>query len=108
MVRTLLTNGRIYSPWIRDARALLISGSEVVWLGDADSAAAMPADRTVDLAGALVIPAFVDAHFHTTDTGLSLTGLDLGPAGSLAEALRAVERAARSSGGRPLLGAGWD
>jgi predicted amidohydrolase YtcJ len=105
-MRTLLTNGRIYSPWARDASAMLISDSEVAWLGDAASAPA--ADVSVDLDGALVIPAFVDAHFHTTDTGLSLSGLELGTAGSLAEALRAVERSARSSGGRPLLGSGWD
>ncbi|HEX8304277.1 MAG TPA: amidohydrolase family protein [Jatrophihabitans sp.] len=104
----MLTNGRIYSPWTPNASALLIAGGEVAWLGDDVSAAAMPADRTVDLDGALVIPAFVDAHFHTTDTGLSLTGLELGTAGSLAEALRAVERAARAGGGRPLLGGGWD
>lgn len=101
-------NGRVYSPGTRDASALLISGAEVAWLGDDASAATMSADRIVDLDGALVIPAFVDAHFHTTDTGLSLSGLELGSAGSLAEALRAVERAARSSGGRPLLGSGWD
>ena len=108
LVRTLLVNGRVYSPSIRDATALLISDAEVAWLGDDASAAAMGADRTVDLGGALVIPAFVDAHFHTTDTGLSLTGLELGSAGSLAEALAAVERAARSQRGRPLLGGGWD
>jgi predicted amidohydrolase YtcJ len=107
-VRTLLTNGRIHSPRTGNATAMLISGAEVAWLGDGAAAATMSADRTVDLDGALVIPAFVDAHFHTTDTGLVLTGLELGSAGSLAEALRAVERAARSSGGRPLLGAGWD
>jgi hypothetical protein len=107
-VRTLLFNGRIYSPWARDASALLISGSEVAWLGDDVSAATMSAETTVDLDGALVIPAFVDAHFHTTDTGLALSGLELRSAGSLAQALRTVERAARSSGGRPLLGSGWD
>lgn len=108
MVRTLLMNGRIYSPWTRDASALLISDGEVAWLGDDASARTMSAERTVDLDGALVIPAFVDAHVHVTDTGLSLSGLDLAAAGSLAEALRAVERAARSIGGRPLIGSGWD
>lgn len=107
-VRTLLTNGRIYSPWARDASALLISGAEVGWLGDDASAATMSAERTIDLDGALVMPAFVDAHFHTTDTGLSLSGLALGSAGSLGQALRAVESRARTSGGRPLLGSGWD
>jgi predicted amidohydrolase YtcJ len=108
MVRTLLINGRIYNPGARDASAMLVTDSEVAWIGDQASAASMTADHTVDLDGALVIPAFVDAHFHTTDTGLSLSGLELGAAGSLAEALRAVERAARASGGRPLLGSGWD
>lgn len=107
-MRTLLFNGRIYSPWARDASALLISDSEVAWLGDDVSAATMSAETTVDLDGALVIPAFVDAHFHATDTGLALSGLELRSAGSLAEALRLVERVARSSGGRPLLGSGWD
>ena len=108
MVRILLINGRIHSSWARNASALLISDAEVAWLGDDASASTMAADRVVDLDGALVIPAFVDAHFHTTDTGLSLSGLELGSAGSLAEALGAVERVARSSGGRPLLGSGWD
>ncbi|HST48907.1 MAG TPA: amidohydrolase family protein [Jatrophihabitans sp.] len=107
-MRTLLINGRIYSPWARDASAMLVTDSEVAWLGEDASATTMSADRTVDLDGALVIPAFVDSHFHTTDTGLSLSGLELGTAGTLAEALRAVERAARASGGRPLLGSGWD
>jgi len=104
----MLTHGRIYSPWAPNASALLIADAEVAWMGDDATAATMSAEVTVDLAGALVIPAFVDAHFHTTDTGLSLTGLDLGSAASLADALRAVERAARASGGRPLLGGGWD
>jgi predicted amidohydrolase YtcJ len=108
VVRTLLINGRIYSPWTQDASALLVSGDEVAWLGNDASARTMSAERTVDLDGALVIPAFVDAHVHLTDTGRSLSGLDLAGAGSLAEALQAVERAARSTGGRPLLGSGWD
>jgi len=107
-VRTLLTNGRIYSPWARNATALLLDGTDIAWLGDAESAATMTADRTVDLAGALVLPAFVDAHFHATATGLALSGLDLWPAGSLAAALGLIEQHARSGRGRPLLGSGWD
>ena len=34
-------------------------------------------DEVIELDGALVTPAFVDAHVHTTSTGLLLTGLDL-------------------------------
>ena len=107
-MRTLLTNGRIYSPWARDASALLVDGGEIAWLGDDASATTMAADRVIDLDGALVTPAFVDAHFHTTDTALSLAGPDLGAAASLAEALALVEQHARKAGGRPLLGGGWD
>ena len=62
----------------------------------------------VELGGALLAPAFVDAHVHSTSTGLALLGLDLTGAASLAEALSTVEQAARSAGGRPLLGHGWD
>lgn len=107
-VVTLLTNGRIYSSWARDATAMLVEGDAIGWLGDDATAATMTADRTVDLAGALVVPAFVDAHFHTTATGLALGGLDLAGSPTLADALHQVERHSRSNGGRPLLGSGWD
>lgn len=107
-MRTLLTNGRIYSPWASNAGAMLIDGTDIAWVGDAEAASAMTADHTVDLAGALVVPAFVDAHFHATATGLALSGLDLWPTGSLAAALSLVEQHARAARGRPLLGSGWD
>jgi predicted amidohydrolase YtcJ len=108
IVATLLRNGRIYTAWARQASAMLVEDGLVAWIGDDASAAAMSAERVVDLAGALVVPGFVDAHVHTTDTGLALTGLDLAGAGSLSEALTVVERHARRTGGRPLIGSGWD
>lgn len=104
----LLINGRIYSPFARDASALLVDNGLIGWIGDDASASSFTADEIIDLGGALVVPGFVDAHFHTTDTGLALTGLDLGSAGSLAEALSQLERFARAAGGRPVLGSGWD
>lgn len=107
-VATLLTNGRIYTAWAPQATAMVVENATVTWLGDAESAAGQPADRVIDLAGALVVPGFVDAHLHTTDTGLALTGLDLAGAASLAEALALVEQHARRNGGRPLIGSGWD
>ena len=84
----------------------LAADGVIAWVGD--SAAAGPAEETVELGGALVTPAFVDAHVHATSTGLALLGLDLTATDSLAAALEQVERAARASGGRPLLGHGWD
>jgi predicted amidohydrolase YtcJ len=103
-VTTLYRNGRVYAPG--GPTALLVDGNEIGWIGD--GAAAGPADRTVDLGGALVTPAFVDAHVHATATGLAILGLDLTAAASLGETLDLVERAARAAGGRPLLGHGWD
>jgi hypothetical protein len=107
-VRTLYRNGRIYTPAVREATALLVTGDLVTWIGTDDGAAAQPADRVVDLDSALVTPAFVDAHVHCTATGLALSGLDLRGATTLGEALGLVERAARAGRGRPVLGGGWD
>ncbi len=101
-------NGRVYSPVHAAATAFVVDAGTVTWVGDADGAAGPAGVRVVDLGGALVTPAFVDAHVHATATGLGLTGLDLRPARSLAEALAAVERAARVARGRPILGGGWD
>jgi predicted amidohydrolase YtcJ len=104
MPTTLFRNARVYAPGA--PTALLVRDGVVAWTGDATAAG--PADETVELGGALLTPAFVDAHVHATSTGLALLGLDLTATTSLAEALEAVERAARASGGRPLLGHGWD
>ncbi|HLZ38916.1 MAG TPA: amidohydrolase family protein [Mycobacteriales bacterium] len=106
MTTTLFRGGPVYSPADPFATALLVEDEAVAWVGSAD--AAPEADSVVELAGALVAPAFVDAHVHTTATGLALTGLDLSAARSLAEALGLVAAAARAAPGLPLLGGGWD
>jgi predicted amidohydrolase YtcJ len=106
-VPTIYRNGRVDSPGSRDATALVVDGATVSWIGDEDGAAQLTG-RVVDLAGAFVTPAFVDAHVHATSTGLALTGVDLRSAQSATEVLGAVERAARSARGRPVLGSGWD
>ena len=104
---TLYRNGRCYSPADPTAAALLVRDGRIAWLGaDAD---APSADRTVDLDGALITPAFVDAHVHTTATGLALLGLDVSGTPSRAALLDAV--AAHAVGLAPdavLVGHGWD
>jgi hypothetical protein len=107
MATTLYRNGHIYGSADPTATALLVRDATIDWLGpDADAPAA---DRVVDLAGALVTPAFVDAHVHTTDTGLSLSGLDVSGARSAAEVLDAVARfAAGLPGDAVVLGHGWE
>ncbi|MEU5566254.1 amidohydrolase [Micromonospora musae] len=104
---TLYRGGVLLCPADPNATALLVSGGRITWLGvDADAPAA---DRVVDLDGALVTPAFVDAHVHATDTGLALSGLDLSGVRSAGELLDAV---AGFAAGLPadavVLGHGWD
>jgi predicted amidohydrolase YtcJ len=107
MTRTLLHGGRVLpaaSAPIVDA--LLVEDDRVLWVGDDPGIGG--ADQVVDLDGALVTPAFVDAHSHTTETGLALRGVDLTDSVSLADALDRLATAARAGAGRPVLGHGWD
>ncbi|MEP7179269.1 MAG: amidohydrolase family protein [Pseudonocardiales bacterium] len=111
-MRTLYRNGHIYRAGAASVSSMLVADAAVVWMGD-DNVASGGLRRSdeatvVDLHGGLVTPAFVDAHVHATSTGLALSGLDLSRCATLPGALDAVERAARASGGRPILGGGWD
>ncbi|HKX25183.1 MAG TPA: amidohydrolase family protein [Actinomycetota bacterium] len=66
-----------------------------------------PADRTVDLPGAIVLPGFVDAHVHLSGTGMALSGLDLAEAESREHVLARLRK--HCSGAEvPLLGQGMD
>jgi hypothetical protein len=104
---TLYKSGRFYSAADPRATAMLVRDGRIAWLGlDAD---APPADVTVDLAGALVTPAFVDAHLHATDTGLAFDGLDLSGVRSAEELLSAVTAFAATRPADGLVhGHGWD
>src|SRR4051794_23967113 len=88
---TLYRNGRIHSPADPSATALLVRAGRIDWLGPQEDAPT-GAEAVYDLAGGLLAPAFVDAHVHTTDTGIVLLGLDLSGTRSAAEV---VERVAR-------------
>src|SRR5947207_1119287 len=104
---TLYRNGRLYSPADPRATALLVRDGRIAWLGvDAD---APVDDAVVDLAGALVTPAFVDAHVHTTATGVALRGLELGGCRSASDVLDAVAAFATAlPADAVVIGHGWD
>jgi predicted amidohydrolase YtcJ len=107
----LLRGGFVYSPADPFATAMVVERGSVAWVGSEGAADSFAdgVDAVVRLDGALVTPAFTDAHVHTTATGLALTGLDLSGAGTLAEALaRTAAYAAARTGDRVLLGHGWD
>ncbi len=107
----LLRRGEVHSPADPFATAMVVERGQVAWVGSEGAADAFAdgVDEVVDLDGALVTPAFTDAHVHTTATGLALTGLDLSTAPSLEAALSRVrEFAAARPHDRVLLGHGWD
>jgi predicted amidohydrolase YtcJ len=106
---TLFRGGRVYTPADPFATAILVDDGHVAWVGSDDASAGFSADVTVELDGALVAPAFVDAHVHTTSTGLALTGLDLGGCRTLPECMDAVAaHAAELPADAVVLGHGWD
>src|SRR4051794_5961963 len=107
MAVTLYRNGRVYSPAAPTATALLVDGDRIGWLGD--SAPPAEPDRTVGLDGALVTPAFVDAHAHVTDTGLTRVALDLSGTRHASQLLEALAGAAAAAPrGAVVIGQGWD
>lgn len=106
---TLLLNGRVYSPSHPDATAMAVRDGVVAWLGsDAVGRDQFPAAEQIDLAGALLAPAFVDSHVHLTATGLIRTGLDLGQATSRQDCLRLLAEHVAAHRGQPVWGHGWD
>jgi len=107
----LLRGGEVHSPADPFATAMVVEHGHVAWVGSEGAADSFAdgVDEIVDLGGALVTPAFTDAHVHTTSTGLALTGLDLSDAPSVDAALALVrDFAAARPGDRVLLGHGWD
>ncbi|GAA3885140.1 amidohydrolase [Saccharothrix violaceirubra] len=101
----MLVGGRVHTPASPDATAMAVTDGVVVWVGqDAVGRALHPDAEVVDLDGAFVAPAFVDAHVHATSAGLLLTGLDLTDCPSPQALLDAV----RTFDGPLVWGHGWD
>jgi len=94
---------------------MLTEGGTVAWVGPQERADhVLPemdpsaGDEVIDAGGALVTPAFCDAHVHLTMTGQGLDGIDLSTTASVTEALRLIESAARHTRGRPIYAHSWD
>jgi predicted amidohydrolase YtcJ len=92
------------------ATALVVAGNQIAWIGSEQGAAshADGVDAVVHLHGALVTPTFVDAHVHTSATGLGLRSVELTDAQSLRQGLDRIEEAARKRAGRPVYAPNWD
>ncbi|HEY0950874.1 amidohydrolase family protein, partial [Nocardioides sp.] len=112
MTRVLFTNGALF-----DGRRHLGRGSVVVEDGRIlavvpDDAGALrelgPGAETVDLAGGLLSPGFVDAHVHPVQGGLERLRCDLSGLDTRAEYLATIEEyAAAHPDAEWILGGGW-
>ena len=94
------------------ANALVIVGSRLAFVGDDDRATAYARaqgpHRTLDLAGACVLPGLTDAHAHLAWYALGLTRVQAHTA-TLATCLeRVAEQAARKPASGWITGQGWD
>lgn len=94
MTTTLFTNGTVHTggptvEWV------LVGGDTIASAGTGEPPRAQ---RTVDLGGGTLIPAFRDAHVHLPATGLYATGLDFRGVGSAQTILDAYRRNAASGG----------
>jgi predicted amidohydrolase YtcJ len=106
----LYRGGAVYGAADRLATALVVAGSQIAWIGSDEAAAGYVdgVDEVVELDGALVTPTFVDAHVHTSATGLGLRSAGLTGAVSLRQVLDRIEEAARKRAGRPVYAPNWD
>ncbi len=105
----ILTNGVIRTQE-RDqplVEAAALADGRIVFAGSAADAAAFagPQTRTIDLGGRLVLPGFIDAHFHYHQWALNRANLDLSDVDSLDGVLARVQKAAaRKRPGQWILG----
>ncbi|MEO6143517.1 MAG: amidohydrolase family protein [Dermatophilaceae bacterium] len=107
---TLYRGGVVHAPAEPLATSMVVAGDQIAWIGNDEAAAGLAdgVDQVIDLAGALVTPTFVDAHAHTSATGMGLRSTELTDVRSLHEALARIEAAARKRAGRPIYAPNWD
>ena len=94
----VIRNARIYTvdaqrPW---AQAVAIKGDRIAWVGDEKAASSYvgPSTKVVDAGGRLLMPGFIDSHFHVL-LGGNPDVLRIENANSLAEIQRQVREFAR-------------
>ena len=95
----VLTGGRVLSmdPAAPHADAVALRGGRVLAVGaEHEVLAAAPGARRVDVAGAVVLPGFHDAHVHLTDHGFALAQLELYEAPTLEAALELIATRAQA------------
>jgi predicted amidohydrolase YtcJ len=93
-VDTVFFNGAVYTvdasqEW---AEAVAVDGDKIVYVGDSNAALALAADNTerIDLNGKLMLPGFIDSHFHPLNGGAYVNALSLNTYGTPDEWIAAI------------------
>lgn len=105
----ILTNGmvRTQEPGCPRAEAVAVANGRILSAGSNAEADALSGPHTqhIDLEGRLVLPGFIDSHFHYHQWALNRVNLDLSDAAGLEEVLQRVgNAAAQKKPGRWILG----
>jgi predicted amidohydrolase YtcJ len=115
MSELLLTNATVITldDATPTASAVHVRDGRIVWVGDTQDAADRRGARVneVDLAGATVVPGFIDAHHHLMTLGFWMSQIDCAypVRRSIADIVDAVrERAASTPAGEWIRGRGYD
>ena len=104
----LLHNGKVFTAdaLLSTYSAVAVRDGRIVGLGWDDLAARFEAERTIDLAGRLVVPGFIDTHVHVS--GDAERWVDLAGLENIAELKARVTRKAEQIGsGEWITGYGW-
>lgn len=107
----LYRGGRVFtSDARRFAEAIVVTDGRLAYVGDDDTATriAGPDAETIDLAGATVLPGFVDGHAHVVGTGEAARYVSLWGAADLAEVQGRIAAWAQANPDAPRIRAhGW-
>lgn len=114
MPQLLITNATIHSSRHPFATALLVDNGVVAWVGDTEVARSIAPNATVrDAEGALVTPAFVDAHVHVLETAITMRSPQLSPRAGVTTREQVKNRIAEAAAGwkpgeHPITFLGYD
>ena len=103
-------NGRIFTAADTEwAQSLLVHDGRLAYVGDTAGADALAPDaEVVDLAGAFVMPGYIDAHTHLISMGDALRQVDLLDAADLATIQQRILAAAQADPAAPrIIGRSW-
>src|SRR3989442_914891 len=73
-----------------EVQSMLVENGRVAWRTANTPNSKFQIQKSIDLGGKWVVPAFIDAHCHILPTGLDLQKLNLGHCDSHGEVLEAV------------------